>query len=146
MSLRSSNFLLIIIESYLVFLDFQFLTRTVSQPCRHPYLTFILNLLVRPVLKNFLRANTSHFFSSPTCALPPSVDLGLKTQKKTKKNPLFKICLTRTYILTQTHSFLLSSLLSCLRFTRVFPLYCLCCVLVVAVVCCVSLFSPYDYY
>ncbi len=39
-----------------------------------------------PVFKNLLRANISHFFSSPTCELPPSVDLGLKTQKKQKKS------------------------------------------------------------
>ncbi len=43
-----------------------------------------------PVLKNFLRANTSHFFSSPTCELPPSVDLGLKTQKMKKKSTFLK--------------------------------------------------------
>ncbi len=113
----------------------------------HPHLTsVILNLLVRPLFLKTFSELTQVIFSLPLHVHYLPRLIWVLKRKKNKKNPLFKICLTRTYILTQTHSFLLSSLLSCLRFTRVFPLYCLYCVLVVAFVCCVSLFSPYDYH
>ncbi len=64
----------------------------------HPHFTsVILNLLVRPLFLKTFSELTQVIFSLPLHVhYLPRLIWVLKRKKKTKKNPLFKICLTRT--------------------------------------------------